>query len=480
MRQRDAIGIAVKNVMFYRKTTLIVVVGMIMSAVMIFCAVSYNLAATEVMRELENEQISMAYNRIIETDAKTIDRVLEVVSKSQNISDVQIYTDSLVDRLEASIAKSNGKQSSTLEGDSTPLVLDQTEMLVAGKAYYGINDLSFDFPYGEKIGETVADTNVYFVLRALVVPPSRSISDVERKEYESKSPEGQYLIGRLSENPGELMISSYMLEKYGIPSNEHSALIGETVSFRINSGEDIFLQTEDFTLVGIINADFFRILSRRESPQIILCVEKDTVDLPLAHISENYDEMLTTQKESSDTEIYNLIVYSDNFSDAVRAGQEIRQVGIEANMSWVGDMYAFIETQNQVFTKIVSLIGAMLVVTIVVFLLMTTRYYMDRRAEFIEMERTMGMRRRHITAIYAYELMMVGALTLATSIPLSIMLMQLIKMMLMDFVSDIFRLNASHFITASAYTAIYIAFLTIVLLVRERIQSTVALRRFRN
>lgn len=219
----------------------------------------------------------------------------------------------------------------------------------------------------------------------------------------------------------------------------------------------LFQETEDFTLVGIINADFFRIQSRRESPQIILCVEKDTVDLPLAHISENYDEMLTTQKESSDTEIYNLIVYSDNFSDAVRAGQEIRQVGIEANMSWVGDMYAFIETQNQVFTKIVSLIGAMLVVTIVVFLLMTTRYYMDRRAEFIEMERTMGMRRRHITAIYAYELMMVGALTLATSIPLSIMLMQLIKMMLMDFVSDIFRLNASHFITASAYTAIYIS-----------------------
>lgn len=141
-------------------------------------------------------------------------------------------------------------------------------------------------------------------------------------------------------------------------------------------------------------------------------------------------------------------------------------------------MYAFIETQNQVFTKIVSLIGAMLVVTIIVFLLMITRYYMDRRADFIEMERAMGMRRRHITAIYAYELMLVAALTLATSIPLSIMLMQLIKMVLMDYVSDIFRLNASHFITASAYTAIYTAIFTIVLLVRERIQSAVALRRF--
>ena len=478
MRQRDAIGIAVKNVLFYRKTTSIVVGGMIISAVMIFCAVSYNLATTEVMRELENEQISMAYNRILDTDSKGFDQVLEVVSKSPNISEVQIYTDSLVDCLEAFIAKSNGKQSSTLEGDSSPLLLDQTEMLVAGKAYSGINDLSFDFPYGEKIGETVADMNVYFSIRALVVPPSRLISDAELKEYDSKSPEGQYITGRLSENPGELMISSYMLEKYGIPSNEHSALIGETVSFRINGGEAIFFQTEDFTLVGIINADFFRIQSRMESPQIILCVENDTVEIPLVHIPESYEEMLTTQKGPSDNHIYNLIVYSDNFSDAARAGQEIRQVGIEANMSWVGDMYAFIETQNQVFTKIVSLIGAMLVVTIIVFLLMITRYYMDRRADFIEMERAMGMRRRHITAIYAYELMLVAALTLATSIPLSIMLMQLIKMVLMDYVSDIFRLNASHFITASAYTAIYTAIFTIVLLVRERIQSAVALRRF--
>lgn len=144
-------------------------------------------------------------------------------------------------------------------------------MNIDGINYNGINDFTYDFDkamYGSN--KSKSNYTVPFKVN-LVDYQGETFFENEMVEFEHKYPnEKLILAGRMLSEKNELIITDYMLEKFGVKNYED--ILSKKVSFYVEEKELI----NQYKIVGIINSNFYRIKSRFQSSQILISADKDT------------------------------------------------------------------------------------------------------------------------------------------------------------------------------------------------------------
>lgn len=135
------------------------------------------------------------------------------------------------------------------------------------RTFQGINDYSYDF---DKDSETEYRESQYTVPFYLCVAKSGMwLGNNDLAEYRqtySDYYENGIVLGKSTPGQGELVISDYMLAKFGIEEDEFSSLIGKEISISCD-GMTLF---ENRKLVGIVDNRLFYLDGLKGMPQVIL------------------------------------------------------------------------------------------------------------------------------------------------------------------------------------------------------------------
>jgi ABC-type antimicrobial peptide transport system permease subunit len=299
------------------------------------------------------------------------------------------------------------------QGDQYIFTLDNTTLITSYIEYPGINDFTYDFPYDDTISISEEAFSVPFEVNALVLSYSQMISDAELSEYSQKFGSENPLIGNELRNDKEIIISEYMLSKYGFTLEQAENLIGQKISIEMSDGEENKPLFDEYTLVGIIRSDFFRISSRKYSPHFIV---------PFS------DTLFTAQGgQDVDTLSFTTIVNSLSYSDAIRANESLLQYGKSISLSSTAAIYADTEMQQILYNKIILLVAVLLVFAVIVFVYSIVSYYFKMRNSYIGLQRAVGMKSGQVFSVFLCEFLMMSTISLAISLPSSFALMAALR-----------------------------------------------------
>lgn len=143
-------------------------------------------------------------------------------------------------------------------------------LMLDGTAHPGINDYSYDF---FEAGREAEPTTVPF--RIWAVYSEQIVSQNDLTEFAYRYPDAQWLLcGTAQLGQGDLLISDYMLEKFGL-TGDPAQYLGTKLSILVD-GEPLL---ESYRLTGVINRDLFRCTGLAEMPQIFVQGNEHTTRL---------------------------------------------------------------------------------------------------------------------------------------------------------------------------------------------------------
>ena len=134
MKFTDCLSLAKRNVFAYKKTALLVTLGLLVSLVVVILSLAYNHSITDTMAFIVNDKISGAHNEISDIDPQKDADILEEIAANPSVDSLRIsYLCDIANMVD---------KSSVLY-----FTLDDTSLVAAGKGYPGVNDYTYDFPY---------------------------------------------------------------------------------------------------------------------------------------------------------------------------------------------------------------------------------------------------------------------------------------------------------------------------------------------
>ncbi len=167
--------------------------------------------------------------------------------------------------------------------------IDRTSLKCDNKIYNGIEDKSYNF-YDDENNKIVK------FKMSVCLDGYAAINSNLKKQFKYYYPDEKLIVsGKEASLSGEIMMSTYMAEHYGI--NNYNEIVGKNISIDI----DGYTYIKDAKLVGIINEKYFRMNSTMMSDQIIFCsldnqignyaggLEELEVIVPINDISKNND-----------------------------------------------------------------------------------------------------------------------------------------------------------------------------------------------
>lgn len=445
MKFSDCMRLAKQNLFAYRRTTLLVMLGLMVSLVIIICSLAYNNSITNTMEKITNDKISCAYNEMSGVNPQIDGALLDTISDNPFVDSMQItYSCDLHEMISA-------------QGDQYSFTLDNTILIVAGKEYSGTNDFTYDFPYESTLSISKDALSIPFEVDALVLSYSQMISDTELSEYSQKYSKGSPLIGNELSNDKEIIISEYMLSKYGFTSEQAEKLIGQKISIEIYDGKENKLLFDEYTLVGMLRSDFFRISSRKYSPHFIV----------------PFSDTLFTVQGGQDVNApgYTTIVNSSGYSEAIRANESLLHYGKSISLSPVAAIYADTEMQQILYNKIILLIAALLVFAVIVFVYSIVSYYFKMRNAYIGLERAVGMKSGQIFCIFLCEFLMMSTTSLALSLPLSFGLMAALRAFILQTLGYSMTVSLADLRSAALIGGIFVMIVSLLISYLEFLRS---------
>lgn len=179
--------------------------------------------------------------------------------------------------------------------------------LIAGQdTYQGIDDKSYNFTKSN-------NTTVKFEVK-LYLNEGKTINNNDWQEFSYHFPKSKLIVaGSEMQNPKEIMISDYMLSRFGI--TDYNPLIGKKITLAIDGKPYI----EDFLLAGVINEKLYRIGTYSLTPHILICGDSS--------------DFVKFKCKS-------LIAYApvNDFSNSLSVLQSLRQKNIEKLVSYDADL----------------------------------------------------------------------------------------------------------------------------------------------
>lgn len=262
--------------------------------------------------------------------------------------------------------------------------IKNARLVIAGKEYAGKKEWLSDIQSTNKLYET--DTvRVSFYDKDFSLFSNNVI-----EQYREQTGKENYLIGKMPDKEGEVIISDYLLGKFGIKQEEQKQYIGKKISLYVGKkGKDSYF--EDYILTGIFDADMIGV---REENSMVKYME---------HIAVNFKE-----KDCS-----NLIVpcggefryYREDFQQLTDTYLLTQQKKAQVEMSVYGSLYSVFERQISVINKILEYIMLGFVVAVTVYITSIIYFFFQRNRVYFVMLRAIGIRRKCIYQITIFEIL---------------------------------------------------------------------------
>ncbi len=221
---------------------------------------------------------AVRYYTSITEDGKIKKEDMDIISDIESIENTDIPSCSF----SADVMKKTG------DTNHYYIRIDRTSLKCGNDIYYGIEDKSFDF-FND-------DNKIVKFKMSICLDGYAAINSNLKKQFKYYYPDEKLFVsGKEASLSGEIMMSTYMIEHYGIKN--YNELIGKNISVDIDGNTYI----KDAKLVGIINEKYFRMNSTLMSDQIIFCSSENQIEnyaggleeieviLPINDISKNND-----------------------------------------------------------------------------------------------------------------------------------------------------------------------------------------------
>ncbi len=269
--------------------------------------------------------------------------------------------------------------------------INHVTALIGETAYQGVNDYSYDFEIAFDVDEPKSKYTVPFSI-SCTVPETNSFSENQCAEAEYRFGTSTFLCGRDIANPDEIIMTDYMLERFGY-IGDPSELLGSPISFSIQ--EEPILS--DYTLVGIICSDIYRVSHLPMLAQIIISGDAD--------VYAEYGVSSLSCMFSVDD-----YLHTNDVIDSLQAS-ECGVFGYPLNT----DRYVYIARLQAVVDRIISLFCILLTLALLLNLGSTLQLGMQEKQHYFGMCKANGMQNRDIYIMSFCELFLI----LAIAVPLA-------------------------------------------------------------
>lgn len=384
MKRKNIITLALKNLLTMKKNYIVIMLCYTVITVTIICFGAYR---NSILRETDNIIRMQISNCIIYTN-----KPIEKGKYEQVLSRLNRY---------------DWPSGRSPEG---------LELICGEKVYSGHN--TFDFYFGKEFKVT-EDKNTYsvpFGITAILpeddeIFPANQVTEMMTRTR-SISP---IKYGSKNLGVGKMLITDYMLSKFGVSELEQKEISGKKITIRDKESGIVYIN--DLEVAGVVNSDLFftRFLSQNminnSSLSQIFVLYEDCPDVMKTDMtfSEKYNELLFAENyELLDkyTHVGTRICgcYLRDFSDYFSLADSLSRDGYQITASDTMEMYYGISQQNIVVDSVVSIIMGALIISLLLFVVTAMYFYHLRQYKYRQMLRAIGMRIKDVYFISLAEL----------------------------------------------------------------------------
>lgn len=319
--------------------------------------------------------------------------------------------------------------------------IDYVFCTINGQKYMGKNDYSFDFLEDKTISnhENKELFSVDFSICILDMESSMW-TDNSLEEYDQKyTSRDVFICGRPMENKNEIVLSDYMLNRFGITDN-YNTLLNQEISFYVKN----YPVVEQYKIVGILDANYYRVDANCDKSQILIAGDPSLY-------AKNNISFLTQEIGLGDfansSTILNLI--DEKYVDCYR---------IPVNIYY----FEMIDKFNLVCKRIISVFMGILVVAM--FIKLVSNVYINRKSRtyYYGILKTLGMDNIAIFRVCAYELLIILFFCMGIAVVLSFLTLKVMQYFMMQLTGYYITVSVGVLGAAVFVTGFVVACITIV------------------
>lgn len=279
------------------------------------------------------------------------------------------------------------------------LTLDDTQ-------YQGVNDYSYDFVEKFDRRNLQAEYSVPFDVAVVFSPIAFTQNDII--EFNYRNPNSSYILhGSAEVDEGKLLISDYMLARFGI-TEDLDSLIGKTISFSVEEQ----VAVKQYTIGGILDSRLFRVSGLAGYPQIII---------PSNGIIETYNIKYS---------LANLPFTDYKYTKEALAKLHDLGVRIEFYVWEIAEYYHTISGARIIVQRLVSLFGLLICIAIIMNLCNILMQSIDSRRSQYGILRAIGMPKGALYTIAYLELLIMTLFAMVIALTLSWFFLQFMNKMM--------------------------------------------------
>ncbi len=435
MKIIDIIRLAAKNISGSLKMVVSIILGFIIIMGIVMVSSGYGIAVNNYIVDIINNNSSGAYcysmfQRFTESD-------MERYKGDSKVEGIQVLKKFDVYKL----CEDNDKKIAASPLANDEVSFDAAILKIDEQTYKGKNDFTYDFGLDNPVSATRTEKIVKYRI-GVMEEGNLQIAEKELSEYRNKYNKTRpFLAGGEFTGENQVILTDYMLEKYGINADFKSC-IGKKISLYINTEDGEFCIVENYEICGIFDSDFYRINSRTDTPQILL----SNANPEYCNI---FYERVFGNSFREITEFYN-----NNDSDAIYIDEKTME-------------YAEVEAQQVLFNEIVLVICFIVVIAVVAFVYIIIYFYFKKRTRYVCIQRAMGLGAGKIYLIIFSELLIMGVSAVITAVPLCYGMILKLNDVIRMAVSDSFLVLKNDFIMASGIAIFFMLFMITIISVIE-------------
>lgn len=438
----DCIKIAFLNLKSYKKTTIFICLSMLLALCMVISAFTYNNAITSSLESKVNSKSSNMYlmyntEQPFYSDTDSLSKIKAL----NGITDIKIEKYfGYVDIVERCFGEDFDKDSDYVF-NFTDFGIENATMVVDGKSYQGVNDHSYtQFYTEEELKQGLGDDSVNFIISQLYIDEDYAqFAQAEIDEYYEKHTE-DFLIGSEMKNSNDIIMSEYILSKFGFSSEDAPKLIGKKITLKFTLQGQSADIVKDYTLCGILRTDFYDVEKFRAESHIFIPLKNNNTSL------YSFEQDIFFDSFSSAYQAYNTL--SENETVWVTASEGL-------------SIYSEIEKQQTLYTRIVLLVLVLIVFAVFVFMLSSIQYYFNKRLRFILLERAIGMDSGKVFSVFIMEFLICGIGTLIVAVPIAYSIITGLMMFMQDYIGGAVTVSISNFIVGVLFGIIFVLLLSL-------------------
>ena len=432
MKKSESFRLACYNLKTFKKSRkqYFISIFMVTFFMMLFCSVS--LIIKQMYDGIIYDRISTNFINIyltLDSEGQEIsDEASELLQKIKSLDHINLgakYT--LVNLLE--------------EEECYSVNIEEVKCFVQGNEYVGEDDYSFDFTEEKSISkrEDRGRFSVFFSVDVLDIE-SEMFSENTLKEYQYKYDSDIFLCGREIQGEKELVISDYMLNRFGI-YEDYDSLLNQKITFQVNRNKVI----EDYIIVGVINSNYYRVLSECDRSQVMI-----------SGTSEIY----------SDLEVKELIqkVSISSFAESENILESIDTKYDDCYyVSTVIYMFGMIDKFQLICKRVISIFIFVIVIAMVIKLISNVYINRKSRAYYYGILKAIGMEEREIIWLCFCELFILLSFCMIVSVILTFLVLKLLQYIILQSVGYFITISLQKLAISVILTGGVVSFLMVVI-----------------